>query len=62
MEQAYELMSAKEVAKILGINTMKVKSAILNGTMPVGAVCNEGKNDRVVIIKTRFEKWMNGDL
>ena len=41
---------------------MKVKSGILNGTMPIGTVVNEGKNDRTIIIKARFDKWMDGDL
>jgi len=57
-----ELMTVKEVADILKTAPMKIKSGILNGTMPIGTVINEGKNDRVIIIKTRFEKWMNGEL
>jgi ribosomal protein L21 len=57
-----ELMTVKEVADILKTAPMKIKSGILNGTMPIGTVINEGKNDRVIIIKTRFEKWIRGEL
>ena len=62
MERSELLMTAKEVAEILGISTMKVKSGILNGTMPIGTVVNEGKNDRIVVIRKRFDMWMNGEL
>ena len=52
-----ELVTAEEVARALGTSPMKVKSAILNGTMPIGAVLTEGGRDRVVIIRARWEAW-----
>lgn len=57
-------MSAEEVADILGTTPDKVRSAILNGTMPVGMV---GKGDhsthnRTIIVRRRFTLWMEGEL
>lgn len=59
-----ETLPVKEVAGALGIAPMKVKSAILNGTMPIGAVAR-GENsskDRIVIIAERYRKWIAGEL
>ena len=52
------------VAKMLGIDPNKIKSAIKNGTMPVGCVCQAdgSSKERTVIIKTRLEKWLEGEL
>jgi hypothetical protein len=59
-----ETISVKEVAKALGIAPMKVKCAIKNGTMPIGAVAQEDNStkERTVIVKVRFEKWIRGEL
>ena len=55
-----DLVTTEEVARALGTSPMKIKSAILNGTMPIGAVLTEGGRDRVVIIKARWEAWATG--
>ncbi len=55
-----ELMTAEEVAKALRTSPMKIKSAILNKTMPIGAVLTDGGRDRVVIIRARWEAWATG--
>lgn len=59
-----ETISVKEAALALGITPMKVKYAILNGTMPIGLVAREedSSHDRTVIVKKRFEMWVNGEL
>lgn len=53
-----------EVARELGIAPMKVKSAIKNGTLPIGCVCTEDCNtkEQTVILKVRWEKWKAGEL
>jgi hypothetical protein len=53
-----DIVSAEEDAGVLGTNKTKIKSAILNGTMPIGAVLNEGGRDRVIIIRARWEAWI----
>lgn len=57
-------MSADEVATIMGTTPDKVRAAILNGTMPVGMVGkgDHSNNIRTIIVKTRFEKWLAGEL
>ncbi|MDL2318189.1 hypothetical protein LJC74_03720 [Eubacteriales bacterium OttesenSCG-928-A19] len=57
-------MSADEAAKILGTTPDKVRSAILNGTMPVGMVGqgDHSSHNRTIIVRRRFEKWMDGEL
>ena len=57
-------MDAAEVATILHTTPAKVRSAILNGTMPVGMVGQEDseKHLRTIIVRKRFEKWMDGEL
>lgn len=64
MNDIVETMSAQEVAKILGTSPLKVKHAILNGTMPIGMVAREDNStqDRTIIIKKRFERWTAGEL
>ncbi len=59
--QAIETLSIREVGSMLKIAPMKVKAGILNGTMPIGTVVNEAGStkDRVIIIKKRFEAWVN---
>jgi len=59
-----EIVPVTEVARSLGIAPMKVKAAIKNGTMPIGAVCTEDRStkERTVILRTRWEKWKNGEL
>ncbi len=50
------------VAKILGTSQPIIKAAIKNGTLPIGFVARpEGSShDRIVIIKKRFEIWLDG--
>lgn len=55
-----DLVTVEEVARALRTSPMKVKSAILNKTMPIGAVLTDGGRDRVVIIKARWEAWATG--
>lgn len=60
-----ETIPVAEVAAALGIAPMKVKSAIKNGTMPIGCVCKDDEHsthERTVIIRTRWEKWIAGEL
>lgn len=57
MRNEIKTLEVKEIAKALGTSPMKIKSAILNGTMPVGAVFNDGGRDRVVILQSRWEAW-----
>lgn len=52
-----DIISVEDVATALQTAPMKIKSAILNGTMPIGAVLNEGGRDRVIIIRARWEAW-----
>lgn len=51
-----KLISAREVAKELQTNPMKIKSGILNGTLPIGTVLH-GKRDRIIIPVERWEAW-----
>lgn len=59
-----DTMSGSEVAQRLGTSFMKVKSGILNHTMPIGTVLHGpgSTKDRVIIVRKRFEKWVNGEL
>lgn len=60
-----EIVPVAEVASALGIAPMKVKSAIKNGTMPIGCVCksdDDSKVERTVILRSRWEKWKAGEL
>jgi hypothetical protein len=59
-----ETVPVIEVAKALGVDAMKVKSAIKNGTMPIGCVCKEegSSKERTVILRTRWDKWKAGEL
>ncbi len=63
-EKSVETMTVQEVAALLGTAPMKVKSAILNGTMPIGMVARDehSTHDRTIIIKTRWEKWIAGEI
>ena len=54
-----DLIDVKEIAEMLGTSPMKVKSGILNGTMPIGTVLSEGGRDRTIIIRARWEAWVN---
>ena len=59
-----ETMTCLEVATMLGTTHTKVKAAIKNGTMPIGMVAKDehSTQERTIIIKTRFYKWINGEL
>ncbi len=59
-----ETITLQEAAKVLKTSPMIIKAAIKNGTMPVGAVAknDHSTQDRTIIIKTRFYKWLNGEL
>ena len=60
MKKADILIDVKEIADFLGTSPMKIKSGILNGTMPIGTVLAEGGRDRTIIIRARWEAWING--
>lgn len=58
-----ETIPLADVAKILGTSAPRVKAAILNGTLPIGAVFEKsrpGEVDRVTVVKNRFEAWLMG--
>jgi len=57
-----EKMTIHEVAAILGTSPMKIKSGILNGTMPIGTVLRDpdSTKDRIIILRPRFEAWIAG--
>lgn len=59
-----ETVPIVEVAKAIGVAPMKVKLAIMNGTMPIGCVTtgDRSEKDRTVILRTRWEKWKAGEL
>lgn len=59
-----ETIPATVLAKMLGVDPNKIKSAIKNGTMPVGCVCQAdgSTKEHIVIIKTRLERWLAGEL
>lgn len=59
-----EIMKPEEVAKILHTSPPRIKAAIKNGTLPIGAVFERscpGEVDRVTIIRKRFEAWVNAE-
>lgn len=53
-----KIVPVDEVAALLHVDPMKVKSGILNGTMPIGAVFTSGGRDRTVIIEERLIAWL----
>jgi len=59
-----ETVPVEDVAKAMHTNPMKIKSAILNHTMPIGAVMRDehSTKDRIIIFKTRWEKYKRGEL
>ena len=59
-----ETVSPLDVAKALGTTPGKVKSAIKNGTMPIGMVAKEdgSTHERTIIIRVRWDKWVKGEL
>jgi hypothetical protein len=59
-----ETLLIADVARALGTSPAKVKAAIKNGTMPIGMVGQEpgSTQERTVIVRTRWEKWINGQL
>ena len=59
-----ETIPVAQVANEMRTNAMKIKSAILNHTMPIGAVMREegSTHDRIIIFKTRWEKYKRGEL
>lgn len=60
-----EIIPAAEVCKVLKLSHRKLVHAILNGTLPIGAVAepqNEEEHYVVKIYRKRFEKYINGEL
>lgn len=51
------IVPAEVIASALQTTPAKIKSGILNGTLPIGSVMNEGGRDRVVIIEERVIAW-----
>lgn len=60
-----ETLTAQDVSKLLGISPLKVTSAILSGQLPIGFVVvpdpGTKEKTRTVIIKKRFERYINGE-
>ncbi len=57
-----DTIKCADVAKILGTTPMKIKHAILNGSLPIGIVIvDDDGRDRVIIPRRRWERWLNGD-
>lgn len=60
-----EIVPAAEACKVLRLSHRRLIHAILNGTLPIGAVAepqNEEEHYVVKIYKTRFLKYINGEL
>ena len=59
-----ETVPVTVLAKMIGVDPNKIKSAIKNGTMPIGCVCQAdgSSRERTIIIKTRLERWLAGEL
>ncbi len=60
-----ETIPAAKVAKVLKLSHRKLIHAILNGTVPIGAVAEPQNDDEhyvIKIYKKRFEKYINGEL
>ena len=55
-----ETLTRDEVAKMLGVSATAIPSMIINGTMPIGACYDNGKTTRTVIIKKRWDRWVEG--
>lgn len=56
-----EIISGKDVAKMLHTTLPKIKAGILNGTLPIGFVGDIGGNDRVIIVKSRLLAWLQAE-
>lgn len=59
-----ETVPVEILAKMLGTDPNKIKSGIKNHTMPVGCVlkADDSTRERTIIIKTRLERWLEGEL
>lgn len=60
-----ETMPTSEAAKALGLSHRKLVTAMLNGTVPIGAVIQpqfEGEKYCVRVYRDRFEKYVKGEL
>lgn len=60
-----ETIPAADVCKALKLSHRRLIHAILNGTLPIGAVAEpQSKEEHYVvkIYKTRFEKYIKGEL
>lgn len=65
MLQEIETLSPLEVCKSLNLTHRKLITAMLNGTLPIGAVAEpQGEGERYVvkIYKNRYEKYVKGEL
>ena len=62
--QKVETLTTQDVAKMLRTSPMKIKAAIKNGTMPIGMVAKENGStqERTIIIRERWQKWIAGTL
>lgn len=60
-----ETIPAEQACKALNLSHRRLIVAILNGTLPIGAVAepqNEGEHYVVRIYKERYEKYVRGEL
>ena len=55
-----ETLTKDEIAKALGLSPTAIPDMILNGTLPIGCAYKRENASRVVIIKKRWEKWIEG--
>ena len=53
----------EEVAALLHTTAPKIKTGILNGTLPIGFVAEGGEKgvDRTIIVEERLAAWLNAE-
>jgi predicted transcriptional regulator len=52
------IITAKEVAGILGVSQMMVKDMVERKIIPGDVVRREGKRDRIIIPRAKFEEYL----
>ena len=51
------IITAKEVARILGTSQMVIKELVRQGVLP-GIVTKQGTKDRIIIPRAKFEEYL----
>ena len=54
------ILKREEVAELLGCSPDTVTAMVDNGSMPIGGVYKTGKTSRTIIIKRRWDLWIEG--